>query len=220
MEVLLGLTYLCRRSKQILYSLAKENLFVYFLKIRSRVRLFGSKLPLKVEYKIDIMKVRTYVLIVSVAFLFMSSGTKNAKPSTGFNPGDLAPGIESLTNMQSLSYRNDAGRYTLVNFWAAYDAESRVKNIRLSNEVIKSGSDKIVLYSFSLDEKPSVFTETIKTDRLNESTQFHVEQGKNSLLYKEFNRKGGFQNYLINSEGVIVAKNVTPDKLQKILKES
>ena len=71
------------------------------------------------------MKVRAYVLIASVALLGMSAGSKKAKLTEGVNPGDLAPRIEFLGNDAKASFHNQLGRYTLLNFWAAYDAESR-----------------------------------------------------------------------------------------------
>ena len=81
----------------------------------------------------------------------MSSGTKEARPTVGTNPGDLAPRIESLGGESDFSFQNHSGRYTLLNFWAAYDAESRVRNVQLWNEVNKLSSDKIAMYSVSLD---------------------------------------------------------------------
>ena len=63
------------------------------------------------------MKVRAYVLFVAVALLAVSAGTKNAKPTVGINPGDLAPRIESLGNESNFSFQNHSGRYTLLNFW-------------------------------------------------------------------------------------------------------
>ncbi len=163
------------------------------------------------------MNVRTYVLIVAGALITMAFGTKDARPTVGIHPGDLAPGIESFKNEAAISLRNDSGRYTLLNFWAAYDAESRVQNIRLANEVSKLSSDRIAFCSFSVDEKESVFAETVKADKLDKTMQFREEQGKQSVLYKQFNRKGGFSNYLINDEGIIVARNVDPDQLTDML---
>ena len=52
------------------------------------------------------MKVRAYVLFVAVALLAVSAGTKNAKPTVGINPGDLAPRIESLGNESNFSFQN------------------------------------------------------------------------------------------------------------------
>ena len=164
------------------------------------------------------MKVRAYVLIASVALLGMSAGSKKAKLTEGVNPGDLARRIEFLGNDAKASFHNQLGRYTLLNFWAAYDAESRARNVQLANEVNKFGPDKIAMCSISMDEKESIFTETVKIDKLDLSTQFHEGLGKESELYKKYDLRKGFKNFLINDEGVIIAANVTPEKLTEILK--
>ena len=164
------------------------------------------------------MKVRAYVLIASVALLGMSAGSKKAKLTEGVNPGDLAPRIEFLRNDAKASFHNQLGRYTLLNFWAAYDAESRARNVQLANEVNKFGPDKIAMCSISMDEKESIFTETVKIDKLDLSTQFHEGLGKESELYKKYDLRKGFKTFLINDEGVIIAANVTPEKLTEILK--
>ena len=152
--------------------------------------------------------------------LAVSAGKKEAKPTAGVNPGDLAPRIETLGNeAHGLSFQNHSGRYTLLNFWAAYDAESRARNVQLWNEVNKMSSNKIEMYSVSLDEKASIFNETIKMDKLSNTNQLHEELGKASDLYKKFNLKKGFKNFLINDEGVIVAANVNPDELTGLLEK-
>ena len=129
------------------------------------------------------MKVRAYVLFVAVALLAVSAGTKNAKPTVGINPGDFAPRIESLGTESNFSFQNHSGRYTLLNFWATYDAESRARNVQLWNEVNKLSSDKIAMYSISLDEKESIFTETVKADKLEGTKQFHEELGRQGGYY-------------------------------------
>lgn len=164
------------------------------------------------------MKVRAYVLILSVAFLGMSAGSKKAMFTEGVNPGDLAPRIELLGNGGDTGFQNQTGRYTLLNFWAAYDAESRARNVRMANEVNKLSSNKIALCSISLDENESVFTGTVKIDKLDLSTQFHDGLGKESALYEKYDLRKGFRNFLINDQGVIVAANVTPEKLTEIMK--
>ena len=105
-----------------------------------------------------------------------------------------------------------------LKIWAAYDAESRARNVQLANEVNKFGPDKIAMCSISMDEKESIFTETVKIDKLDLSTQFHEGLGKESELYKKYDLRKGFKNFLINDEGVIIAANVTPEKLTEILK--
>ena len=165
------------------------------------------------------MKVRAYVLIASVAILGMSAGSKDAKLTEGVNPGDLAPRIEFLGNSGNANFHNQSGRYTLLNFWAAYDAESRVRNVQLTNEVNKLGLDKISMCSISMDEKESIFTETVKIDKLDFTTQFHDRLGKKSEVYKKYHLQKGFKNFLIDDKGVIIAANVTPDRLTEVLEK-
>ena len=147
------------------------------------------------------MKVRAYVLFVAVALLAVSAGTKNAKPTVGINPGDFAPRIESLGTESNFSFQNHSGRYTLLNFWATYDAESRARNVQLWNE------------------KESIFTETVKADKLEGTKQFHEELGRKSELFGKYNLQKGFCNFLIDDKGVIIAANVAPEDLTKVLKK-
>ena len=143
------------------------------------------------------MKVRAYVLIASVALLGMSAGSKKAKLTEGVNPGDLAPRIEFLGNDAKASFHNQLGRYTLLNFWAAYDAESRARNVQLANEVNKFGPDKIAMCSDLYGwERIYFLPETVKIDKLDLSTQFHEGLGKESELYKKYDFKKRFQELL------------------------
>ncbi|MDR1645286.1 MAG: thioredoxin family protein [Tannerellaceae bacterium] len=161
------------------------------------------------------MKVKAYVLAGMAVLLYLSAAPKEVR-TEGLSPGDLAPRIESLENERDFNFRNHSGRYTLLNFWATYDAESRVRNIRLANVSGKMSRNRVVLCSVSLDESPSVFSETIRIDRLDRATQFHETKGKNSTLYRRYNLKKGFGNFLIDENGVIVAKDLTPEELAEV----
>ena len=165
------------------------------------------------------MKVRAYVLIVSVALLGMSAGSKKAQLTEGVNPGDLAPSIEFLENGgESIRFQNPTGRYTLVNFWAAYDAESRMRNVLLANKVAAMGSDKIRLCAISLDERESVFAETIKIDQLDHASQYYMDATVASEVSKKYHLNKGLRNFLIDDQGVIVATNVEADQLEQRFK--
>lgn len=165
------------------------------------------------------MKIKAYILFVTVALCSVSAGTKKAKPTVGSNPGDIAPRIESLGNGSDFRFQNHSGRYTLINFWAVYDGESRARNVQLWNEVNKLNPDKIVMYSVSLDEKESIFKESVKMDKLDYTKQFHDGLGKESKLYEEFDLQKGLRNFLINDQGVIVASNVSPKSLNSLMQK-
>jgi hypothetical protein len=162
------------------------------------------------------MKVKTYVLVGAAVLLNTSAASKDVR-SEGLSPGDLAPRIESLGNERNFNFQNHSNRYTLLNFWAAYDAESRVRNIKLANEVERLGVDRIAMCSISMDESRSIFLETVRIDNLSQTMQFHTEAGKSSKLYRQYNLKKGFSNFLIDEAGVIVAKNVTPENLKQMM---
>ncbi len=163
------------------------------------------------------MKIKACVLFVPVAILFLSAGTKKAGLTEGYRKGDLAPRIESLENSSDIDFRNCSERYTLVNFWAAYDAESRLRNIRLWNNLSTLDSTRIDMYSVSVDENVSVFTETLKADQLESTNQLYDTRGKKSLLYKKYGLKKGLRNFLIDHRGVIIEVNLTPEKLAEIV---
>lgn len=164
------------------------------------------------------MRVKAYVLL-ALAFLGLAAGSKRSKSVEGINPGDKAPRIEFLGNRNEFAFPNSSGRYVLVNFWAAYDAESRADNVRMANAISKMDSSKIVLCSISLDKKESIFSETVKIDHLDKTYQFHENQGENSEVFKKYRLDRGFRNFLINSEGTIIACDITPQRLNEILNQ-
>ena len=111
--------------------------------------------------------------------------------------------------------------FTLINFWAAYDAESRARNVKLWNEVNKLNAStcKVAMYSISFDEKTSVFEGTIKADKLDGTAQLHEGQGSRSDVFKKYRLERGLKNFLVNDEGIIIASNVSPEKLTELCKQ-
>lgn len=161
------------------------------------------------------MKIRTCVLSVFALTLFLSAGTDKAGLTEGFRPGDIAPGIKSLGADTNITFSNSSGRYTLLHFWAAYDATSRMRNVQLWNKLNQDDLSQVNMISVSLDERESVFTETIKADKLEMTNQVHEGLGERSEAYKKYGLKRGIRNFLIDDQGVIVATDITPDKLSE-----
>ena len=124
------------------------------------------------------MKIRTYVLSVTAGIFFLSAGTDKASLTEGCRPGNLAPGIKSLGTDADITFPNNSGNYTLLHFWAAYDAESRMKNVQLWNKLNHDDmSSQVKMVSVSMVKMVSVFTETVKADILEETIKVHEEFG-------------------------------------------
>mgnify|MGYP003291743549 CR=1 FL=1 len=112
-------------------------------------------------------------------------------------------------------------RYVLINFWASYDAASREENIRFS-EVLKKydcEAQGLSSVSVSLDDYESLFREVVKNDNLQFSRIYREKKGFSSELAKEFQLNHKFGNFLIDQDGKIVEKNITPEDLEKRLKK-
>lgn len=148
----------------------------------------------------------------------MSSGSiKTGEPCIGCYPGERIPNIvlhDIEGNILDLSEYK--GKKVIVNFWAAYDACSRASNIRIHN-FLKENYPDIAYLSISFDENKNVFEKTIRGDQLEIGSQFCDPNGTRSEIYKKFRLNKGFKNYLIDENGVIMAINVTPEKLEGIL---
>ena len=104
------------------------------------------------------------------------------------------------------------GKYVLLSFWASYDAQSRMQNASLSN-ALRSTSQDVEMVSVSFDEYQSVFKETIRKDQIVTPTCFVETKGESSGLFKKYRLNRGFTNYLLDGNGVIIAKNISAAEL-------
>ena len=147
---------------------------------------------------------KSIFFLVLVCLLMTGSRTKEIKFTEGIQPGNLAPGI----NLQGINLKGN--KFILLQFWAAYDAHSRMVNAQMYNAISHLKTDDIRMVSISLDENEAVFEGIVKVEHLNPATQFNDPRGKDSDIFKNYRLSSGFNNWLINSEGVVVAKNVNP----------
>ena len=156
------------------------------------------------------------VLLISSLTAFVEKD----KPTGGLSEGDVAPDfkIESTTDKQStFDLAKMKGKYVLLSFWASYDAQSRMQNVSLNN-VLRS-SRNVEMVSVSFDEYQSVFNETIRKDQIVTPTCFVETKGEDSGLFKKYRLNRGFTNYLLDGNGVIIAKNISVAELSAYAKK-
>ena len=164
-----------------------------------------------------------YVKWIFVVLLIgsLTSFVEKDKPTGGLNVGDIAPDfkIQSMSAGQPLAELSDMkGKYVLLSFWASYDAHSRMQNASLSN-VLRSASrnDNVEMVSVSFDEYQSIFKETVRKDQIVTPTSFVETKGEFSGLFKKYRLGRGFTNYLLDENGVIIAKNISAAELSAYL---
>ena len=159
-------------------------------------------------------------IFVVLLICSLTAFVEKDKPTGGLSEGDVAPDfkIESTSEEQpAFKLANMKGRYVLLSFWASYDAQSRMQNVSLSNVLPDAPNVKMV--SISFDEYRSVFEETIRKDQIVTPTCFVETKGEDSGLFKKYRLNRGFTNYLLDGNGVIIAKNISAADLSAYVKE-
>jgi len=154
------------------------------------------------------------VLIISSLISFVDKD----KPTGGLNVGDVAPDftIKTTRNGQQFDLNALKGKYVLLSFWASYDAQSRMENVKLNN-ALHSISKNVRMVSVSFDEYQSIFKETIRQDQIVTPTCFVETKGEASGIFKAYRLNRGFKNYLLDENGVIIAKDISASQLAAYL---
>ena len=147
-----------------------------------------------------------FVVLVFSSFISLSFD-KRKTPTEKLTLGAQAPELVLGKEKQPLSLQAAKGNYILLSFWASYDAASRTRNARLHNVV--SDDARVEMISISFDRYQSVFNAAVRQDGISDNVYQEME-GENSEIFKSYDLKHGFINYLVNDRGAIVAKNVTP----------
>ncbi len=152
------------------------------------------------------------IFIVSAILLLTSFIGKN-KPTNGLNVGDIAPNftLHETTDLHSLR-----GQYVLINFWASYDAPSRQLNASFGQAIQANSASNVAMVSISFDEYPSIFRETIRKDQVDAAICVVNTDGEQSSLFKQYRLNRGFSNYLLDENGVIIAKNITAEQFNNL----
>ena len=144
--------------------------------------------------------------------LFISSLTsfvKRDKQAVGLRVGEMAPDF-SMADSRPFALDSCKGGYVLLSFWASYDAPSRLHNAQLNN-VLPDLPEEVRMVSVSFDDYRSIFRETVREDRLRFADCYWEKPA--SSVYELYELEKGFANYLLDADGVIVAKNVSASEL-------
>ena len=160
-------------------------------------------------------------IFVVLLICSLTAFVEKDKPTGGLSVGDVAPDfrIESTSGEQyPLKLADFKGHYVLLSFWASYDAQSRMQNVSLNN-ALRSDAPNVKMVSISFDEYRSVFEETIRKDQIVTPTCFVETKGEYSGLFKKYRLNRGFTNYLLDGNGVIIAKNISAAELSARVKE-
>lgn len=108
------------------------------------------------------------------------------------------------------------GRYVLVSFWAAYDAESRIAASGYRDMALSMSEERFCLLSVNMDRSERLFREIVRRDNLSAENHIHVDGSQANRIIHDYRLTEGFKSLLIDPKGRIVAMNPSIETLTKM----
>lgn len=123
---------------------------------------------------------------------------------------------DSLGNDILLS--KNLGNYTLLEFWASHCAPCRKAHPELVEVFEEYKSKGLEIIGVSVDENQEAWKIAVNKDNLPWINLWDPE-GRESKVQYQYGIKKLSTNFLINSDGKIMAIDITPEELEAVLKE-
>ncbi|HAM10870.1 MAG: alkyl hydroperoxide reductase [Bacteroidetes bacterium GWE2_41_25] len=153
----------------------------------------------------------------------------NTEVSVGLNIGNKAPEMEYNTpEGKTVKLSSLKGKIVLIDFWASWCPPCRMENPNLvksyehfKDAAFKSGKG-FTVYSVSLDQDKNGWIGAIKSDKLSWESHVSDLKGWRSDAARLYEVEAIPSNFLIDGNGIILAKNLRGSaldtKLSKLLK--
>ncbi len=140
---------------------------------------------------------------------------------TNLNEGSIVPDFSAKTpegDELALSDVLKKGKYTLIDFWAAWCAPCRRENPNLVKVYEKYHDKGLEMIGVSLDKEEADWLKAIEKDKLTWH-QISNLQFWNDPIAKQYQIRAIPASFIVDSEGKIVGKDIRGPQLEKFISE-
>ncbi|MBI1286664.1 MAG: redoxin domain-containing protein [Flavobacteriales bacterium] len=164
-------------------------------------------------------------LLISTAMVLAGNDDKGKtvvqEKKVGLNIGDIAPELKFKNpDGKEISLSSLRGKVVLVDFWASWCRPCRIENPNVVNAYEKFNHKGFEIYGVSLDKNKEAWVNAIQQDGLD-WTNVSDLGGWNSAGAATYGVNSIPGNFLLDEEGVIIARNLRGAnlhaELQKLL---
>ncbi len=162
------------------------------------------------------------IFVFSISALLFLSIDVSANPNGIPRVGEKAPDLNYKNiDGEFIKLSDLEGSVVLLDFWASWCGPCRRKNPQIvalyeqyKTQKFTKGTDGFKVYSVSLDRSKQRWTNAIKNDKLDWPEHVSDLKGWSSTAAAKYGVRAIPTTYLIDEDGYIIGRNLSPQAIQ------